>query len=52
MKPQTLLTVGMFVFAQLATASGVYAAIRSDLRENAVRISIVERDVERLKDKR
>lgn len=52
MKPQTLLPVAMFVFTQLVTAGGVYAAIRADLREAQVRVSIVEKRMDRLEDRR
>lgn len=33
----------MFVFAQIATAAGVYAAIRADMREYQVRIAMLEK---------
>lgn len=33
----------IYIVAQLATAAGVYAAIRADLRECTVRISIIEK---------
>lgn len=33
----------LFIVAQLATAAGVYAAIRADLREALVRIRILEK---------
>jgi len=36
----------LFVLGQLATAAGVYAAIRADLREALVRISILEKRIE------
>jgi hypothetical protein len=37
----------LFIVTQLATAAGVYAAIRADLREALVRISILEKKDER-----
>lgn len=33
----------MFVVAQVATAAGVYAAIRADMREYQVRIAMLEK---------
>lgn len=33
----------MFVFAQLVTAGGVYAAIRADMREYKIRIDMLEK---------
>ena len=47
-----MLTMAAFVFAQIATASGVYAAIREDLREHTVRIAIAEKRIERLEDRK
>lgn len=35
--------IWMFVIGQIATAAGIYAAIRADLREAMVRISILEK---------
>jgi hypothetical protein len=35
-------SIWLFVFAQVATAGGVYAAIRADLREHQVRIAMLE----------
>lgn len=32
----------LFILGQLATAAGVYAAIRADLREALVRVSMLE----------
>lgn len=40
--------LALFVLAQLATAAGVYAAIRADLREALVRVGLVEKRVDRL----
>lgn len=37
----------LFIFGQVITAGGVYAAIRADLREALVRISILEKQRER-----
>lgn len=37
----------IFMVGQLFTAAGVYAAIRADLREALVRISIMERQMEK-----
>ena len=37
----------LFIVGQVATAAGVYAAIRADLREALVRISILEKHRER-----
>lgn len=37
-----------FIIGQLATAAGVYAAIRADLREALTRCALLERRVERL----
>ena len=34
----------LFAVGQLVTAAGVYAAIRADLRECAVRINILEQN--------
>lgn len=48
----TVVSVGAFVFTQLVTSAGVYAAIRADLREQQVRMVIVERRVDRLEDRR
>lgn len=39
----------LFVLAQIGTAGAVYAAIRADLREALVRISILEKHNERQK---
>lgn len=36
-----------FIVGQMVTAGGVYAAIRADLREALVRISILEKRVDR-----
>lgn len=41
-----------FVFSQVVTASGVYAAIRADLREVQVRVAILEKRVDRAEDRR
>lgn len=35
----------LFMAGQLVTAAGVYAAIRADLREALVRISILEKRI-------
>lgn len=37
----------IFLAGQVLTAAGVYAAIRADLREALVRISIIEKTCER-----
>lgn len=37
----------MFVFAQIATAGGVYAAIRADMREYKIRIDMLEKHNEK-----
>lgn len=42
----------MFVVGQLATAAGVYAAIRADLREALVRVAMLEKRVERMEGAR
>jgi len=52
MQPKSLLPVAMFVFSQIVTASGVYAAIRSDLREAQVRVAMLEKRVDRMEDRR
>jgi hypothetical protein len=39
----------VFLGGQILTAAGVYAAIRADLREALVRISIIEKQMERQK---
>lgn len=36
----------LFIIGQLFTAGGVYAAIRADLREALVRISILEKRID------
>lgn len=36
-------TLAYFIIAQLVTAGSVYAAVRADLREALVRISILEK---------
>jgi hypothetical protein len=41
----------IFVLGQLATAAGVYAAIRADLRELMVRVAYLERAQQRDDDK-
>lgn len=41
--------VWIFVVGQLATAAGVYAAIRADLREALVRINILEKHLDKCK---
>lgn len=48
-KPLTVpWTVAAFVFSQLVTAGGVYAAIRSDLTEARVRVEILEKRVDHM----
>lgn len=37
----------MFGLTQIATAAGVYAAIRADMREYAVRIAMLEKHIEK-----
>jgi hypothetical protein len=37
----------MFIVAQIATAAGVYAAIRADLREHQIRIAMLEKHNEK-----
>lgn len=37
-------TLLLFIIGQVATAASVYAAIRADLRECMVRISILEKN--------
>lgn len=39
----------LFIIGQIVTAGSVYAAIRADLREALVRISILEKQVDFLK---
>lgn len=38
----------LFVLGQAATAAGVYAAIRADLREALVRVALLQERVSRL----
>lgn len=52
MKPQTWLTVGMFLVGQAAAAGATYAAIRADLREALVRVELHEKRLDRLEDRR
>jgi hypothetical protein len=40
--------LALFVFAQLATAGGIYAAIRADLREALTRVAMAEKRLDRL----
>lgn len=40
--------VALFLCGQLVTAAGVYAAIRADLREALVRVSLLEKWRERV----
>ena len=40
-------SIVLFIIAQIATAGGVYAAIRADMREYAVRIGMLEKQNER-----
>lgn len=40
--------LALFVIAQLATAAGVYAAIRADLREALVRVKLLEGRMDRM----
>lgn len=42
--------VAAFVFSQVVTAAGVYAAIRSDLTESKVRVELLEKRVDRMED--
>jgi hypothetical protein len=42
----------LFVVSQVITAAGVYAAIRSDLREAMVRVTIAEKRLDRLEDRK
>ncbi len=42
-------TFWMFIIGQIVTAAGVYAAIRSDLREHRVRIERAEDDIKELR---
>lgn len=51
-KPANLLPVAAFVFSQMATAAGVYSAIRADLREVQVRVAILEKQAERQEARR
>jgi hypothetical protein len=36
----------LFIMGQIITAGGIYAAIRADLREAMVRVSMLERKTE------
>lgn len=47
--PQTMF---LFVLGQFATAAGVYAAIRADLREALTRCTALERRMDRVEDER
>jgi hypothetical protein len=39
--------IWFFIIGQLATAAGIYAAIRADLREAMVRINMLEERADR-----
>lgn len=45
-------TLWMFVLGQVVTAAGIYAAIRADLREALVRVSLLEKWRERVEGSR
>lgn len=51
-KPDKLWPVAAFVLTQIFAAAGVYGAIRADLRESSVRITIAEKRIERLEDRK
>lgn len=40
-------SIFLFIIAQIVTAVGVYAAIRADMREYAVRIGMLEKHNEK-----
>jgi hypothetical protein len=41
-----------FAFSQMVTAGGVYGAIRADLRESQVRVSLLEKRLDRIEDRK
>lgn len=43
--------LALFIVAQLATAAGVYGAIRADLREALTRVGLAEKRLDRLEAK-